>query len=486
MSFFHGIKTVAVQSKSTTVNTVPSCIIGLVGVSPFGPTQALTICNNDTDDAQFGIATPDNNIAKTLALIREVVKGASVEPSDGSCAVIVVNVYSNTHRSALSVTATPDATTGICSIAKTLVGDPSAIKIKQSSTPVNVAAGGAYIYGTDYTLDGYGNFVDITGTYKNVVLTFGDTGNYYLNVSAVTGSHIVGGNSSGTRTGRALLDLCRTKWGFVPKILITPTYCGLTGVQADFEAAATSYRGIFLSDAPAGTSYAAALALRGSGQWATQKPATRPLFPMLGSADAATNSIVNYPFSAFLAGMYVANDMNVGPWQSVSNQQIPGVEDVELKLTTGYSDPNSEANALNAQGIMTYNSEYGTGFLTWGNRNASFPANSTVNTFDNVYRMDCIVSDTMEQAFRPNVDRNITKAEIDIMLVAGNNLINLLIEKGAVLPGSEVTYDKTKNSGANIAAGKLKITRRYMIYTPAEDIEIENILDIDLFNNLNK
>jgi hypothetical protein len=447
------------------------------------------LCNNDTDDSQFGAATPDNNIAKSLGIIRSVVQGASTTGSDGSCPVIVVNVYDPTYHKSSYTTGspllgTPNATTGAIALAKTWIAatlDLVKIYKHSDSTGVNVAAGGTYTYGVDYTMDAYGNFVDITGTYKGVQLNFvGD----YLNVSGVTGAHIIGTVSGSTRTGSKLLDLVAGTYGFKVKIIATPTYATLTGVEAAMEILAGSYRGIWLSDAPAGTTKSAALALRGSGQWNTSAPQTRPLFPYLKSYDAFTNSNVAYPYSAYLAGMYVANDGNVGFWQSVSNQQIPGVVDVDMVISTSFTDPNSDANLLNAQGILTYLTGYGLGYKTWGNRNASFPAGSAVTTFDNVYRTDGMVSDAMESAALPYVDKGITAALIDIICTAGNNFLKPLIQKGALLPGSTIVYNKADNNPSDLAAGIIKFRRIYMVTTPAEDIIFYNILDISLFNNL--
>lgn len=483
MSFFHGVRTKQVASGSTTINALPSCIVAIVGVSPVGPTQELVICNNDTDDAQFGEATPNNNIANTLAIIRSVVKGAT--GGDGSCAVVVVNVYSTTHRTALDHTATPDATTGKCSLAKTIIGELEDVEILDADDePVNEAAGGTYVFGTDYTLDRYGNFVDLTGDYLGIALTFGGTGIYYLNTSSVTGAHIIGANTSGVRTGRVLLDECEATYEFKPKILLCPLYATLTGVQADFEAAATSYRGVWLSDAASATSFSAALALRTTGQWATAVPATIPVFPWLKSYNAFANDDIDYPYSAFMAGMLVATDNLAGPWESPSNRQIPGVTGAQLRLTTGYNNSGSEISQLNAKGIVTYQKK--SGFRTWGNRNAKFPSSGEVTNFINIYRMDCQVSDEMESALAEYNDKNITKSMIDSIKTTGNNYLKVLMQKGAVLPGSSIYFDPAKNSTTELANGHLVLTRKYMISTPAEQIEIENVLDIELFAALLK
>jgi len=139
---------------------------------------------------------------------------------------------------------------------------------------------------------------------------------------------------------------------------------------------------------------------------------------------------------------------------------------------------------LNGAGILTYLTGYGLGYNTWGNRNASFPASSSVMTFDNVYRTDGMVSDAMEQAALPYVDKGITGALIDIISTEGNNFLKDLIQEGALLPGSSIVYNAADNTAPNLAAGIIAFRRIYMVTTPAENIIFYDVLNINLFNNL--
>jgi len=489
MSFFHGVKNIAVPTANGTVAVAPSCVIGLIGVSPWGPVQTLTLCNNATDDEQWSYNTPDNNIAKTLGIIRGVVSAATAtmskggSSSDGSCAIVIVNVYnSGTNKVTFSLTnKVPDASTGKLALGVTILDatlDLVEIHLNSDSSAVNVAAGGGYEYGTDYTLDVYGNFQDITGNYMGVGLNFSG---HKLDPTTVTGAQIIGGTSGSTKTGLALLDRCMSTYGFKAKILITPTYNTLSGVAAAMEAAAGKFTGIYLSDMASGNTVSTALSARGSGIWDTQAAQTRPVWPWMKAYDTWANADVIYPYAAFLAGMYVANDTVDGYWESVSNNQIPLIDGVEVEISTDFTDSGSEANELNAAGILTYMTGYGLGYNTWGNRNASFPASSSVLTFDNVYRTDGLVADAMVQAALPFVDKGITAALIDVMKTSGNNFIKGLIQEGALLPGSAITYDKADNTAANLAAGKIAFRRTYMVVTPAEDIDYYDVLDVSLY-----
>jgi phage tail sheath protein FI len=105
-------------------------------------------------------------------------------------------------------------------------------------------------------------------------------------------------------------------------------------------------------------------------------------------------------------------------------------------------------------------------------------------TFDNVYRTDGMVSDAMEQAALPYVDKGITGALIDIISTEGNNFLKDLIQEGALLPGSSIVYNAADNTAPNLAAGIIAFRRIYMVTTPAENIIFYDVLNINLFNNL--
>ena len=488
MAFRHGVQTIELPDAGGTVAVNLSCVIALIGVSPVGPVNTLTLCNNARDDAQFGEATPDNNIAKTLATIRSVVRGASTQPSDGSCPVVVVNTYSaELNAFPFNTSIAVDASGKGAAISQTIIGTLADVRLysdEEMTTGINEAAEGAYVYGEDYTLDRYGNFVDITGTYKSTTIYI--SGDFSLSAGDVTAAQLIGGiDESDVRTGISLFDLCETTYGFKPKIFLAPTYNTLTGVAAALEAMATSKRGVHLSDASNGISVNDAVALRsGGGIWDTSAKSCMPLFPWLKMYDAFVGADVAYPYSAVMAGMIVATDNNVGFWESPSNKRMPGVKGVACLLTSGVSDGNSEATLLNSRGITTYRNGYGTGYMTWGNRNASYPTSSDVTSFVALYRADGMVADTMEAAAAPYVDKPITKVFINIMKQTGNNVLKSLIQRGGVLPGSEVTYRAEDNTVEDLAAGKVRFYRNYMIPTPAEDIGFINHLDIQLLRSV--
>ena len=76
------------------VNSEVFNIIALVGIAAKGPSQALTLCSNQTDDSQFGSALTGFSIPRALSVIR----------NSGGGQVVVVNVFNpSTHTSAVTL-----------------------------------------------------------------------------------------------------------------------------------------------------------------------------------------------------------------------------------------------------------------------------------------------------------------------------------------------------------------------------------------------
>jgi hypothetical protein len=83
MSFFHGVETITLSGDVTSVNTVKTAVIGLIGTASAGPVNTLTLCASAVDDAQFGSS---GTIPKALSAIR----------SQGSALVLVVSIGTGT------------------------------------------------------------------------------------------------------------------------------------------------------------------------------------------------------------------------------------------------------------------------------------------------------------------------------------------------------------------------------------------------------
>lgn len=474
----HGVETITATTPNGSINIVKTAVAFLVGISPDGPTQALTMCLNEKDDAQFGPATPANDIAFSLAIMRKV--AASQKLPGGSFPVIVVNVFDATKHTADLTAVTGTVTNKKIALKKHLYGTIVVKKTSDSST----------VSDTKYTIDEWGTFTDITptGELENIGLTF--TGKYVIPAAA---ADIVGAvDTNNVRTGMKMAGLCWAQFKFNPKIILCPKYATLSAVYTEGRAIADAMRGVWLHDCATGDTVTDALANRGSSGtigWNTTHKRSYLLYPWLttnnayeATANGTSEAFVAFPYSAFMAGCMAKSDADDerGYWTSPSNMEINGAVTGETLITTSFNDANAENQLLNSAGITTYlNND---GLRTYGNRMASYPSPGGANSFINLVRVDDIVAESMEIAWSKKNDVNITQAFIDITKEDGNAMVASLIQRGAFLPGSEIQYNASDNPTADLADGKVKFKRRWMTGTPAENIGIISEMDINLLS----
>ena len=149
------------------------------------------------------------------------------------------------------------------------------------------------------------------------------------------------------------------------------------------------------------------------------------------------------------------------------------------------NDPNSEANLLNASGIITVFNSYGTGFRIWGNRSAAFPSNTHPKNFLCVRRVADIIAESLEYFTLQYNDRPLDNALIDDIVESCNRFIRKLKADGAVIDG-KAWYDPALNPSTELAAGHLTITYDFMPPTPAERVSYQATINIDYLNQLGK
>lgn len=470
MAFLHGVEVIEVTVGDRPVTVVKSAVIAVLGVSPSGPKQALTLVQNATDAAQFGAPIPGMNIPQSLGAIQ----------SQGGALCVVVNIWDETSMATAVTAETQTVTNRAVKTAFYPVGAAAPVVTDTSAITT-------YIAGTDYTIDAYGNISILNPaiidtavlkiTYKKI------------NASGITATKLIGAvdGTTGVKTGMKLYDDCFNLFGFTPKIIICPGYTELSAMATAMIAFADAKRCIALLDAPAGTTVANAIIGRGpSGSINFYQSSERAmlLYPHLQAYDPATNANIVVPYSAFFAGVMAATDNTDGYWTSPSNQNIQGITGVERNISAAIADQNSEANLLNASGITTIFSSFGTGYRTWGNRNASFPTSTKPTNFLALRRTFDIIEESLELATLQFMDGPINNALIDTIRETGNQFVRTLIGRGALLPGSAIIFDKTINTPTTIAAGQLIFTLVAMGPTPAERITYNVQIDISILQKL--
>jgi hypothetical protein len=301
----------------------------------------------------------------------------------------------------------------------------------------------------------------------------------------VQASDIIGGVdvATGQRKGLEIIDELYSRFGFTAKLILAPVFCEAPSVVSAMISKAENKRAMALIDAPVGMTVQQVINARGvGGQLNTSSYRAIICYPHLKVYDTATNSERLEPLSQRLAGVIAKVDHDDGYWFSPSNREILGITGIERPITASINDPNTEANLLNENGILTVFNSFGTGYRIWGNRSAAFPTATDPKNFISVRRTADIVAESIEYATLQFLDKPITVA-IDGVLSMVNAFIRTLIGRGALVDG-KCYFMKDKNPSDQLALGHLTFSYEIMPPTPAERITFEQIINIDLLKKL--
>lgn len=466
--YLHGIETIEVNQGSRPFRVIKSSVIALVGIAPKGAVNEPILCLSESDDSQFGVSVPGFTIPQALAAIR----------AQGPATVVVVNTFNSVSNTETVTTEAQTITNGKLKLDFAPIGTVNIFE-DDGTTPWTGVSG------VDYTLDDFGNFIALSAlAAEDLVLKF----TYKkLDIGTVTSAQIIGTVTGSVRTGIKCFELIYNLFGFKPKILISPFFVETKAVADELALAAVKYRAIYLADAPVGTTFAQALSSRGpasTNNFKTSSQRACLLFPHLTAYDSDSDSNINVSYSSYMAGVISRTDRNQGYWVSPSNQEINSIVGTEINIISDFTDPDSEANQLNAAGITTVYSGFGTGPRTWGNRSASFPSDTTEKNFICIRRMADVVHESIEIGSFPFIDKPINQATIDAIRESGNGFFRTLIGRGACLPGSRVEYVPENNPPEELAQGHIQFNLVFMGPTPAERITFQSFLDINLLNQI--
>ena len=303
--------------------------------------------------------------------------------------------------------------------------------------------------------------------------------------TTVTDAQIIGGidPTTGLRTGLQIMDQLYGQFGFTAKLILAPVFCEYPDVSAAMIAKAENARALALIDAPVGMTVQQVINARGTGgQLNTSSYRTVICYPHLKIYDTALNAPRLEPFSQRLAGVIAKTDNDNGYWFSPSNHDILNIIGVERSITASINDPNTEANILNENGIVTVFNSFGTGYRVWGNRSAAWPAYTDPKNFISVRRTADIIAESIEYSTLQFLDNPITVV-IDGVLSMVNAFIRTLIGRGALVDG-KCYFMKDKNPPDQLALGHLTFDYEIMPPTPAERITFEQIINIDMLKKV--
>lgn len=470
--FLHGVETFPLTEGPVPIQQVRTGVIGIVGtapvhrVSPALVAPALntpTIITSEVTAPKFGPTNlPGYTIPRALAAL-----GKYAGP------VIVINVFDPVVHKGTAAEATLTITA-----AKTIALAHGDILTHSVKTTADVVC----VEGTDYTLDRDTGVVSVLPSPgKLAAAASAKVAFTYADPAAVDHEDIEGGvDGAGLRTGASALLNARALNLPTPKILIAPVFSSTRSVAVALLAVAKKLRAVVFADAPAGSALDDVIAARGTEtegiDLGIQDDQLFYCYPYLKTTRGLE------PLSTHLAGVTAQTDSALGYWHTPSNKQFSAeVTGLELPLTAAYNDENCDVNRLNAAGIVTAFASVGSPLKAWGNRASSFPASQSPMTFVSVLRVRHMLDETIENASGERFsDRPINKPLIDGVLADTNELVNTLIGRGALMPGSATSFIPDKNPAVEIAAGKVTFTNRWASPTPAEHITWDSIYDTKL------
>lgn len=290
-------------------------------------------------------------------------------------------------------------------------------------------------------------------------------------------THVVGDPAA--QTGVYALRTVNARLGITPRLISAPGFTGarLNGnanpVGATLKALASADRAIAFVDGP-DTTEAEAIAARndyGSDRVFMSDP--NVLVFENGAA-------VHKPSSAYASAATSATDLNPskGFWWSPSNTELKGVVGTNRPISFGLSNPETEANRLNENGIATV--IHRNGYRLWGNRSTAIDPNwaflSVRRTADQIYT-------AIEDAFLYAMDRPITKQTVVDIRNSVDAYLRDLTALGAIL-GGKCYLDAELNTETALKAGKLYMNFDFEPPAPLEHLIFRAYRNGDYYDEL--
>jgi len=272
----------------------------------------------------------------------------------------------------------------------------------------------------------------------------------------VTKADIGGGVDPATnqKTGIELVDEVFQVYRKIPSFLLAPGWSGDPEIAALLIGKAEHLEGEF--------SCIALLDLPTTGQYSNYKNLPKykndnSLVSPFAFADwpcVAIGEQVFYP-SVRMAGMYGEVDGKNGglPYEQASNKllSMTNLCDEDGNVIPMMSV--SQANFLNENGIGTFiNMD---GWRAWGVETTAFPGNTDIKDFERgVRRMFSYVQNVVNRTMWQNVDKPTTRLLIDTILLTGNEYLNTLKSRNAII-GGRVEFLRDDNNNQSLMSGKM-------------------------------
>jgi phage tail sheath protein FI len=343
-----------------------------------------------------------------------------------------------------------------------------------SSVVVSIG-GTTYTLTTDYTLafdtDGFLVVSRVTSGAIPAGATISVTYDY-LDPSGVTVADIIGGYSAvtGAYTGLEVVQQVFPTLRLVPGFICVPGWSHEPTVAARMtviaELVSGAFKAVALTDLDASPYEIATFA--DAPAWKTNNGYTSEyqinFWPLFQHGTAV------YHLSTVCAAVANQNDYDHDsiPYASPSNEDITGDAAV-LDDGTNVRLYQSQANAINAQGIVTALNTFN-GWVLWGNRTGAYPGNTDPkDAFIPIRRMFNWIENTIILTVQRDVDEPGNRRLIDGVVGTVQSFLNGLIAIGALIDGL-IEFRSDENTTTDMADGIYNFHLTLTPPSPAEEI----------------
>ncbi len=472
-TFLHGVQVLEVETGSRPIRSVRSSVIGLVG-------------SGDNDEVAAFITIGTGNAALKFTALENLgaagndITVAAVNPGTNN-ASLSVSVSGNAITISLATDGSAVATSTASEVLAAVNADAEASLLVDCT--LGSGSSGASVY-VAHTATALVNGVDATfpldtpvlvTSPRNIDTTLGaDT---YLGkaleaiykqagaVCVVVRTDDVSGDAT-SMTGVYALKRAQADLGYTPRIVVAEGAYGETVID-DVKATVESLRAVAI----VGLDSATLPLSTDATSWVVDNgnERTYSLWPFInGGEDPAP----------YIAGVISKSDNDRGFWWSPSNQEVFGVESLDVPVDFALGDSTSLANVLNEGKVTTFIRQGG--FRVWGNLTGSIDAKWQ---FISVRRTADIINDSILFNHLWAVDRNITKTYLEDVSDGVNAYLATLVNLGAII-GGRCWPDPGLNSPDQIALGKVYFNFEFTPPYPAQTVTFRSILTNDYLSEL--
>jgi uncharacterized protein len=284
-----------------------------------------------------------------------------------------------------------------------------------------------------------------------------------IDITTVDETEIIGENVSGVRTGLQVVDLIYPTMDKVPGILAAPGWSQLPQVYHALDNKCRGINGkwqaIVAADLDCTTAATIAAAITWVGTNGYDSERVKNCWPM-----AKTGGVLFHLSTLAVVEMMTTDEGNGNvPYESPSNKAIDCDGPALANGTAVYMDE-QDANTLNADGITTVN-RVGGEWRLWGPNmgNYSYTGEASIlpeSMFDSSVRMQCYLTNTLQESFLNSVDAPATDRQIQSVIDSAQPWLNGLVSMGA-LKGAAIDYDAADNVDSETVAGRFVFSVRY-------------------------